>query len=263
MEKVKISVVVHTYNAAATIEQTLRSLEGFDEILVCDMYSTDGTLEILERYKCRVIFHEYTGGIPEPIRDWAIRQTANDWVFVVDADETITPELRGYLYELAGSGQADGAFIARRNFFMGRFMHAAYPDYILRFFRKSCSYWPTTIHSQPVVDGKVIRLPKRHKELAFTHLNDPPLADVLSKMNLYTTNEVPRRARKRKNFSLFKTWLSAVSRFCSMYFVRGGFRDGRAGFIFAVYQSFIYKFLTLSKLWELEADADKKRNWKP
>lgn len=257
MGKVKITAVVNTYNAAATIEETLRSLEGFDQILVCDMYSTDGTLDILGRYDCKVVFHEHTG-IVEPARNWTLGQADNDWVFVVDADETVTPQLRDYLYKLAGSGEADGAFIARRNFFMGRFMHAAYPDYILRFMRRSITDWPATIHARPVVDGKVVYLPKRRRELAFTHLNDPPLADVLSKMNLYTTNEIPKRSRKRKNFSLFMTSLSAVSRFCSTYFAKGGFRDGRAGFTYAVYMSFVYKFITLSKLWELESASGEK-----
>lgn len=258
MEKVKISAVVNTYNAAATIGETLRSLEGFDEILVCDMHSTDGTLDILARYDCKVVFHQHTG-IVEPARNWTLAQAANDWVFVADADETITPQLRDYLYELAASGEADGAFIARRNFFMGRFMHATYPDYILRFMRRSITHWPETIHARPVVKGRVVYIPKRRKELAFTHLSDPPLADVLTKMNLYTTNEVPRRARKRKNFSLFMTWLSAVSRFCGMYFIRGGFRDGRAGFAYAVYISFLYKFITLSKLWEMESAPENRK----
>ncbi len=256
MEKPKISVVVHTYNAAATVEETMRSLEGFDEVLVCDMYSTDGTLDILGRYPCKVVFHEYTGGVPEPARDWAIRRTANEWVFVVDADEVVTPELREYLYELALSSDVNGAWIPRKNFFMGRFMHASYPDYILRFFRKSLSYWPTTIHSMPVVEGKVVYLPKRRKELAFIHLNDPPLAAHISKLNLYTDNEVVRRSRKRKNYSLPLTSLSMFARFFSLYFVRGGWRDGRAGLAHAAYAC-IYKFITLTKLWELESKTKK------
>ena len=51
----KISVVINTYNAAAMLEEVIRAAEGFDEVLVCDMESTDDTVAIAERLGARVV----------------------------------------------------------------------------------------------------------------------------------------------------------------------------------------------------------------
>lgn len=64
----KISVVIHTYNSGKFLERVLKSVRDFDEIVICDMYSTDKTLEIAKKYNCRVIFHEQCNP-PEPARD--------------------------------------------------------------------------------------------------------------------------------------------------------------------------------------------------
>lgn len=39
----KISVVINTYNAEKHLQQVLDSVKGFDEVLICDMQSTDCT----------------------------------------------------------------------------------------------------------------------------------------------------------------------------------------------------------------------------
>ena len=54
-EKNKISVVINTYNAEQHLEEVLESVKDFDEILICDMESTDHTLEIAQRYGCRIV----------------------------------------------------------------------------------------------------------------------------------------------------------------------------------------------------------------
>ena len=41
-----ITVVINTYNAARHLTMVLEAVKGFDEVLVCDMESTDNTLEI-------------------------------------------------------------------------------------------------------------------------------------------------------------------------------------------------------------------------
>ena len=51
----KISVVIHTYNSEKFLERVLNSVSGFDEIVICDMYSTDKTLEIAKKYNTRII----------------------------------------------------------------------------------------------------------------------------------------------------------------------------------------------------------------
>ena len=98
MEK-RISVVINTYNARQHLEKVLESVKDFDEIVVCDMESTDDTREIAEKYGCKiVIFPKAHHTCCEPARTFAIQSASSKWVLVVDADEIVTPELREELY---------------------------------------------------------------------------------------------------------------------------------------------------------------------
>ena len=51
----KISVVINTYNAERDLEQVLEAVKDFDEVLICDMESTDKTLDIARKHGCRIV----------------------------------------------------------------------------------------------------------------------------------------------------------------------------------------------------------------
>jgi glycosyltransferase involved in cell wall biosynthesis len=96
----KISVVINTYNAEKYLQRVLDSVKGFDEVLICDMESTDATISIAQKNGCRVVtFPKGKHTIVEPARDFAIHEAKGPWVLVVDADELVTPELKDYLYD--------------------------------------------------------------------------------------------------------------------------------------------------------------------
>ena len=54
-EASKISVVINTYNARQHLQKVLESVKGFDEVVVCDMESTDDTVAIAREYGCKVV----------------------------------------------------------------------------------------------------------------------------------------------------------------------------------------------------------------
>ena len=97
----KISVVINTCNAELHLAKVLESVKEFDEIVVCDMESSDSTADIARNYGCKVvIFPKGEHKICEPARDFAIHLSTNEWVFVVDADpDTLT----FWIFELAHS----------------------------------------------------------------------------------------------------------------------------------------------------------------
>jgi len=248
----KISVVINTYNSERYLEQCLDSVADFDQVVVCDMHSADRTLQIATAYGCKVVMHDHTG-IVEPARNYAISQADNDWVLVVDSDEVVPATLREALYQFvescgndSGGDDCAGLLIPRSNFFLGRFMHGSWPDYILRLVRKSRTDWPVTIHARARVEGRVERLPPR-RALSFTHLDNPTVRERVDKLNLYTEKE--RAARAGKDYSLCAAWIKGSFRFVRMYFFKGGFRDGRPGYVYARLDAF-YKMLTIFKLWE-------------
>ena len=249
MSNNKISVVINTYNASKHLARVLDSVKDFDEIVICDMESTDDTREIAERYGCKVVtFPKGDLQICEPARQTAIDAASCKWVLVVDADELVTPQLKDYLYEsIAREDAPKGLWIPRKNYFMGRFMHCFYPDYLLRFFVKEGTVWPPYIHVSPVVDGKTERIPASREDLAFIHLANDSIRSRIDKTNQYTESEVAKK--KDKHYGMMALLWRPFFRFFKAYVLKGGFRDGKAGFICACYEG-VYQFVAVSKILE-------------
>lgn len=243
-----ISVVINTYNAEKYLAEVLESVKDFDEMVVCDMDSTDRTVDIARQYGCRVVhFPKGDINIAEPARDFAIHQATHPWVLVVDGDEIVPRPLREYLYNIIKQPDCpDGIYLPRRNYFMGHFMHAVYPDYILRFFRKEGTHWPPTVHSKPIVTGHTEHAPK-HLRLALKHLSNDTLSSRLLKTNIYTDNEVDRKLNR--HFGLWAFISRPTHRFIKSYFLKGGFRDGLPGFIYACLEA-TYQIVMMGKVLE-------------
>lgn len=247
----KISVVINTYNASRHLQQVLDAVKEFDEILICDMESTDNTLQIAQEFNCRIItFPRGKYNIVEPARDFAIKQATHPWILVVDADEIVTPELKKYLYHrIQEKNCPAGIYIPRKNYFMGQFMHCHYPDHILRFFKKEGTEWPPVIHVSPRVQGELYKIPKKQQELAFIHLANDTVSDIIRKTNQYTTNEIDKK--KNKKYGVCAFLYRPFFRFFKAYILKGGIRDGKAGFIKAGLEAY-YQFAILAKITEAQ-----------
>lgn len=250
-----ISVVINTYNAAKHLRSVLDSVKDFDEVLLCDMESTDDTLCIFNEFSsrediscsCRVVtFPRENFNIVEPAREFAIHEANSEWVFVVDADEVVSNELRLYLYEIIQQHDAlAGLRIPRKNYFMGRYMHCHYPDYVLRFFRRDLAHWPAVIHCNPEVAGKVDSIPAFRKDLAFEHLANDSVGTIIRKTDQYTENELTKK--KYKGYGIMAYLWRPLFRFFKLYILKSGWRDGRPGFIKACLEA-QYQFVILAKL---------------
>jgi len=247
----KISVVINTYNAEKHLEEVLTAVKDFDEVVICDMDSTDGTLAIAERFGCKIVcFREEKCSYVEPARNFAIQSATHEYVLLVDADEVVTPELKNYLYNLlAEENCPQGVKIPRKNFFMRRFMRSTYPDHLLRFFKKDCCNWPRTIHSQPTIKGRISKIPAKKRELAFIHLDNPTITQLINKLNNYTTQELEREKHKKRGVLSFL--FHSSFRFYKFYVIKQGWRDGIEGFIYISINT-PYKLVTFAKNIEQE-----------
>ena len=253
----KISVIINTFNAAKHLRQVLESVKEFDEVLVCDMESNDETVAIAREFGCRIVtFPRGNCSIVEPARDFAIRQASYDWILVVDADEIVTTDLKNYLYEKIKAPDCPaGIYIPRKNYFMGKFMHCHYPDHILRFFKKEGTVWPPVIHVFPVVQGPLYKIPKMRKELALIHLANDSVSDIVRKTNQYTVYELEKK--KNKHYGVMAFLYRPFFRFFKAYILKGGIRDGKAGFIKACLEGY-YQFILLAKFAEKREETRKK-----
>lgn len=169
-------------------------------------------------------------------------------MLVIDADELVTKELKDYLYQRIQRPDCPaGIWIPRKNYFMGKFMHCHYPDYLLRFFRREGTVWPPYVHTFPIVEGKQERIDKRRMELAFIHLANDGVKDIIRKTNEYTENELEKK--KDKHYGAMAFLYRPLFRFVKAYLLKGGIRDGKAGFIKACLEGY-YQFIMLSKIAE-------------
>ena len=77
----RISVITITYNSAATLEETIRSVTSQDypalEYVIIDGGSTDGTLDIVQKYKdqIQVVVSEPDNGISDAFNKGISRAT--------------------------------------------------------------------------------------------------------------------------------------------------------------------------------------------
>jgi len=133
-----ITAIVAVRNEASNLPRCLESLREVGEVYVVDSQSTDGTVEIAQSYGAHVVQFHYQGGWPKK-RQWAMESLplAYDWIFLVDADEALTPELCIEIREAVENADCDGYYIGLRMFFLGRQLrHCGASFYKLSLFRR-------------------------------------------------------------------------------------------------------------------------------
>lgn len=252
-----ISVVINTLNAEKYLEECLKSIKSFGEIVVCDMYSEDDTIQIAQKFGCKIVYHEKIGYV-EPARNFAISQATGNWIFVVDADEIIPTKLVEYLKNFANEQENNNfqyttVAIPRKNWFFGKFVKGDWAiDRPIRFFKKGSVTWKNEIHLFPKVDGQIYEIPSEKEELAMLHYQCDSISDLVNKTNIYTDFEVKKWVDSYYNFSIPSLVFEPVGVFFRMYFRQKGYKDGMHGLILALIRGFLYRFLIIVKSWEKE-----------
>lgn len=245
----KITAVVHTYNSEKYLDECLKALVDIDEILICDMHSTDATIDIANKYGARVIYHENIG-FADPARNWAMSQASNDWILVVDSDEIVSEEFIKYIRdEIDKPTCADVYKVAFKAIYFGKFITHKYPDHQPRFFRKGFVEWGENVHNGSTFKGKVVNLPEQNLNLAFKHYNYDSIEHFVAKANRYTTLEVNNLKQGKKKPTVFNVATRGIFGFINNYFIKGAYKDGMHGFIISVLVGY-YKFLAIAKYWE-------------
>lgn len=246
----KISVVINTLNEEKNIERAIKSVKWADEIIVCDMYSDDKTVEIAKKAGSKVIFHKKLNYV-EPARNFAISKAAGDWVLVVDPDEEISIELKIELVRIANQmKQIDYVRLPRKNIIFGKWMKASmwWPDYNIRFFRKGKVEWSDEIHRPPKALGAGLDLPAE-EILAIVHYNYQTISQFVTRMNRYTTVEADQLIRQNYEFKWSDLIEKPLNEFLARFFANKGYQDGLHGLALSLLQSFSF-FIVYLKVWE-------------
>lgn len=228
----KLSVILITKNEAENIRACLESVAWSDEIIVVDSGSSDATVEICEGFGARVYVHDWPGFGPQKNR--ALGYATHGWVFSIDADERVTPELRAAIEAVLRDGpEACAAYrISRLSSYCGRFMRHSgwYPDRIVRLFKRDAArFSDDLVHEKLQVEGQIGQLDGELLHYAFTDAEE-----VLQKVNHYSSAGAAMMQRRDRQATLTGAVLRGLWSFIRTYFFRAGFLDGREGFMLAV-----------------------------
>lgn len=243
----KISVLIPAFNSEKTIGPALESVKWAGEILVCDSYSTDRTLEIAKQYGARIIQHEYINSALQ--KNWAIPQCSYQWVLIVDTDEVVDPQLKEEILDVLKTPDADvdGYWIPRKNFIYGKWMRCGgiYPDYQLRFFRRDKGIYETReVHAHLKVPGRSEKM-KGH----LLHDGFKDLKTWMIKTERYIRYETDEMIKQNKKAGMRRIVFYPAGVFMKSYFLQKGFMEGYPGFLLAVLTAFYY-FLMYARLHE-------------
>lgn len=244
----KVSAVIITKNEEHNIERCLKSLDFAGEIIIFDSGSTDKTLEICARYDTKIIQTEWLGF--GRTKRAAVNAAANDWIFSIDADEEVSGELKQEIIKILANPSNDGYTVKRHSYFLGkRIKYCGWSsDYPLRLFnRTKGNFNEMEVHEGVEIDGTVAVINK-----PLLHYTYPTVGIQISKLNHYSDLQAKAMIDEGKRYSVLSALFFGLVKFMTMYVLRLGFLDGRAGFILcyntavSVYLKYI-KTVTLSK----------------
>lgn len=247
-----IEILIPTFNESAHIEETVRNAIRVGPVFVLDSCSTDGTQEIARKAGATVVEHAWEGYARQ--KNWGLDNLglSADWIFILDADERITPRLGRELLEVAANEKdVAGYFVNRVVLFMGRAVRhgGLYPSWNLRFFRRGrCRYEDRAVHEHMLCDG-----PTSYLTYEMLHIRRETISEYIKKHIIYADLESDEWVRAHfgegggadpqrmfKDHLRWRQWIRRTlwprlpgrpgMRFMYMYFLRLGFLDGRAGF---------------------------------
>lgn len=283
--KIPVSVLIPAKNEEANLPACLESLARADEVFVVDSQSEDRSVEIAEQYGAQVVQFYFNGRWPKK-KNWSLDHLPfkHDWVLIVDCDERITDELWDEIAVAIQKPGFSGYYLNRKVFFLGKWIRfgGKYPDWNLRLFRHAKGRYENLnteeirntgdneVHEHVVIqDGEVGYL-----KSDMLHIDFRDLFHWLERHNRYSNWEARvyynllngmgedgtigahlfGDSVQRKRF-LKKIWVrlpfKPFLRFVLFYFIRLGFLDGRAGYIYGRLLS-QYEYQIGVKLFELK-----------
>jgi glycosyltransferase involved in cell wall biosynthesis len=270
-----ISVLVLTKNEEQDLPGCLASVAWSDDVHVLDSMSTDRTVELAREHGAHVTERAFDNWAAH--QNWALKNVPfrHPWVFYIDADERVTPELREAMQTAVHTpGEAVAFQVERRDFLMGtRLRHVQVSAFYMRLFRPEKMRYERLVNPVSIPDGQVGTVKGYLDHFPFSK----GISQWITRHDAYSTLEAQQIAANRKDqadFSLVAAFFARdfhrrryhqkelfyrlpgrpFAKFLLLYFVKRGFLDGGAGLTYSVLQA-IYEYFIVLKTGELEGRA--------
>lgn len=288
MEKLDLTVIILTYNEELHIRRCLENVcDIAKEIIIIDCFSKDDTHKICAEFEnVRVIEHQWPGNQSAQF-NWAVEniEISTGWVLRLDADEYLLPELKQELRSRLSSLDAGitGIEFKRRHIFMGRWVkHGIYPVIMLRMFRNGCGRYDNRLMDEHMIlskgesivfdndfcDHSLINISDYcRKHLIYAQREAVEILDEKWNISGIVVNEDGHgkqalEKHKRKNtYNKQPLFWRSFAYFLYRYILKGGFLDGKEGFLFAYIQGWWYRTMVDAKIFEVEkaCGSDRKK----
>ncbi|MCF6350597.1 MAG: glycosyltransferase family 2 protein [Flavobacteriaceae bacterium] len=244
----ELTILIITKNEAQNLIALLPSLNFANELIIVDSNSTDNTVEIAKKYTDKVFTRKFDNHGAQ--KNWGLTKVSNDWVFIIDADERVTDELKSEIentFKLTSDNVA--YWIKRTNIFMGKQINYSgwKNDKVIRLINKNfCKYDSNIIHEEITTNGKIGILKQK-----LLHNTYSSLTSYLEKIHGYTNKKAILKFNKNKKSNYFTIGFRPFFKFIFIYVFRLGFLDGKQGLIISSLTAYNV-FLTMIKLYRLE-----------
>lgn len=281
MNNTTIAAIILTYNEEIHIERCIRSLQGTcEEIFVIDSYSKDKTCEIARSLGAKIYRNTWKNYATQ--FNWALDNCpiTSEWIWRIDADEYLEGNIGDVMRNTLTTcdDNVNGIYVRKRIDFMGRpLLHGGwYPSYHLKVWRRGygdCeNRWmdehirifsgtTLTIDKGNQVDDNLNNLTwwtEKHNSYATREMIDMLMMEYglddrgkEVKAKLFGTEEQRKRWLKVKYIKA-PLFLRPFINFNIRYILKGGFLDGKQGFIWHFLQGFWYRFLVDAKIYEIK-----------
>jgi glycosyltransferase involved in cell wall biosynthesis len=262
--RLDVSVVILTYNEDINLQDCLSSLSMFDDIHVIDSYSVDRTAAIAESNGVNFVRNKFLSFAQQRNFAHDVMPLKYDWVLHLDADERMTDALVDEISSKIRSTDCFNSFrIAGKTMLFDKFIPncTSYPIYQVRLLRKSERFYDFG-HGQKVLtaESKIAKLSAGYVHYNFSHgleawikkhvkyaiLEAEEIRKVRSQESVVRIlkNRMDLRITIKKLTYFVPLIIRPILKFTHLYFIKRGFMEGRAGFIYCLLQ-FIYETMTV------------------
>ena len=228
-----LSVAIITFNEEKNISRCLDSVKDLaDEIIIVDSFSTDRTREISLQFGAKFIEHAFEGYIQQ--KNWALQQTANDNVLLLDADEALSPELKkSILKEKENNFPADAYKMNRCTNYCGKFIKHGlwYPDRKVRLIKKQIGEWGGVNPHDKIrlqTGTKTTQLRGDILHYSYNSIDEHEIQN--NKFSSISAEALFQRGKKTNGFKII---VNPAWAFFNGYVLRLGFLDGFYGWVIA------------------------------
>jgi glycosyltransferase involved in cell wall biosynthesis len=242
-----ISVIVLTKNEEKNIEACLNTLKWADEVILIDDHSTDKTQELAKKIGAKIFERDLNNDFAAQ-RNYGLEKAKGNWVFFVDADERVSPQLRAEIKSVTSDQWSviSGYYLKRKDFLFGKELKHGETAKIklLRLAKREAGQWKRKVDEVWEIEGEVGTLKN-----SLIHYSHPSMTQFLESVNFKSTLNARVFYEEGKRTRLVD-WLKPKAKFFQNWILRLGFLDGMEGLTMALMMSF-HSFLVRSKLYLL------------